>query len=491
MKTYKNYIGGEWVEASSTRTVPNLNPANTEDILGEVPISSRSDAVAAADAAATAFREWRRVPAPKRGAIVTRAAQLLTERRDRIERALTHEEGKLLSESKGELNRTINVVEFCGAHGRRLNGATIPLELPNNFGYTTRVPLGVVALITPWNFPVAIPAWKIAPALVAGNAVVLKPSPLTPETSELVLRCFIDAGLPAGVLNMVHGEAEVGEALVDHAAVRGISFTGSTPTGLAIYERAARRGVRVQAEMGGKNPVIVLSDADIDLAVSGIVAGAFGSTGQRCTATSRVVVQEQVADRLVEKLVTSAKAFRIGEGTRNDVDMGPIVDERQMNRVLRYVDIGKNEGADLLFGGEQVTDGALAKGYFVQPALFDNVHPQMRLAREEIFGPVLAVLRVSDFDEAMAVANDSPFGLTSSIYTRDATSMFRYIDEIETGMTHVNSPTLGGEAQVPFGGTKITGVGPMEQGAEVFDFYSEVKVAYIDYTGTRREGKLY
>lgn len=491
MKTYANYIGGEWVLSTSSRRVPNLNPANVDDVLGEIPIAGHEEATAAVEAAAAAFKTWRRVPAPKRGAIVSKAAQLLNERREEIERALTHEEGKLLSESRGELNRTINVVEYCGAHGRRLNGETIPLELPNNFGYTLRVPVGVVAVITPWNFPVAIPSWKIAPALVAGNTVVFKPSPLTPETSELVVRCFIDAGVPAGVLNLVHGESEVGEAFIDHPAVQAVSFTGSTPTGLAIYERAARRGIRVQAEMGGKNPVIILPDADLDLAVSGVLAGAFGSTGQRCTATSRVVVDESVADAFMDKLIQQTQRQRLGEGTRSDVDIGPIIDERQMQRVLRYIDIGKNERAELVYGGERLLEGDLAKGYFVQPAIFDQVLPQMRIAREEIFGPLLSVLRVNGFEEAIAVANDSPFGLTSSIYTRDPVNIFRYIDEIETGMTHVNSPTLGGEAQVPFGGTKITGVGPMEQGDEVFNFYTETKVAYIDYTGAHRQAKLY
>jgi aldehyde dehydrogenase (NAD+) len=491
MKTYQNFIAGEWIVSRAARYVPNINPANINDVLGETPLSTAEEAAAACEAAARALPGWRRIPAPRRGAIVTAAARLMAERREAIARAITREEGKLLSEARGELARTINIVEFSGAHGRRLTGQTIPLELPANFGYTIKVPLGVVALITPWNFPVAIPAWKIAPALVAGNTVVFKPSPLTPETAELVVQCFVDAGVPPGVLNMVHGEADVGAALIDHPAVRGVSFTGATSTGLAIYERAARRGIRAQCEMGGKNPVIVLEDADIDLAVAGVAAGAFGSTGQRCTATSRVILTHPVADAFLEKLVDTACKMRLGDGMRDDVDMGPSVDERQLNRVLTYIEIGKGEGAELLCGGGRATDGPLANGYFVRPTIFDRARPEMRIAQEEIFGPVLAVFRVESFEEALAVANDSPFGLTSSIYTRDAVRMFRYIDEIETGMTHVNSPTLGGEAQVPFGGTKATAVGPFEQGTEVFDFYTETKVAYIDYTGATREGKLY
>jgi len=492
MKTYQNFIGGEWIASTSSKRVPNINPANTDDVLGETPLSTRTEASFAADVAAKAFREWRRMPAPKRGAIVGRAAQLMIERKEEIARALSHEEGKLLAEARGEMQRTINILEFCGSHGRRLNGETIPLELADNFGYTIKQPLGVVALITPWNFPVAIPAWKMAPALVAGNTVVFKPASLTPETAALVVRCFVDAGLPDGVLNLVYGGGgEVGTALIDHPAVKAVSFTGSTEVGLSVYERAARRGIRAQCEMGGKNPVIVLEDADVDLAVAGVAGGAFGSTGQRCTATSRVILMHPVADAFLEKLVGMAGKMRLGDPLADGIDMGPSVDDSQLQTVLSYLEIGKAEGAELLCGGARASGGTLDKGYFVQPTIFDRVRPEMRIAQEEIFGPVLSVIRVESFEEAMAAANDSPFGLTSSIYTRDVSRMFRYIDEIETGMTHVNSPTLGGEAQLPFGGMKATGVGPREQGNEVFDFYTETKVVYIDYTGAKREGKLY
>jgi acyl-CoA reductase-like NAD-dependent aldehyde dehydrogenase len=492
MKTYQNFIGGEWVDSATKKHVPNINPANTDDVLGEAPLSTREEAVGAAEEAAQAFQSWRKVPAPKRGAIVNRAAQIMTERKEEIARALAREEGKLLSEARGELQRTINIMEFCGSHGRRLNGETIPLELADNFGYTIKQPLGVAALITPWNFPVAIPAWKIAPALVAGNTIVFKPATLTPESAALTVGCFVDAGLPAGVLNMIYGGGgEVGTALIDHPAVKCVSFTGSTEIGLSVYERAARRGIRAQCEMGGKNPVIVLEDADIDLAVAGVAAGAFGSTGQRCTATSRVILMHPVADAFLEKLVNTACKMRLGNPLEADVDIGPSVDESQMQKVLEYIEIGKAEGAELLCGGARAAEGALSKGFFVQPTVFDRVRPDMRIAREEIFGPVLSVIRVESFEEAMAAANASDFGLTSSIYTRDAVRMFRYIEEIETGMTHVNSPTLGGEAQLPFGGMKSTGVGPREQGNEVFDFYTETKVVYIDYTGAKRDGKLY
>jgi aldehyde dehydrogenase (NAD+) len=492
MKTYRNLIGGEWVLSSSARRFTNINPANTDDVIGEVPLATRAEALAAVDAAAKAAHAWRKLPAPKRGAIVTRAAQIMGERREEIARALTREEGKLLTEARGELQRSINIAEFCGSHGRRLSGETIPLELADNLGYTIKQPLGVVALITPWNFPVAIPVWKIAPALVSGNTIVFKPATLTPESAELIAQCFLDAGLPPGVLNMVFGGgAEIGTAIVDHPAVRAVSFTGSTEIGLGVYRQAASRGIRAQCEMGGKNPVIVLEDADLDLAVAGVFSGAFGSTGQRCTATSRVILVHPVADAFLEKLVGAVSKMRLGNGLEDGIDMGPSVDQGQMEKVLEYIEVAKGEGAELLCGGQRASEGALSKGFFVQPTVFDRVRADMRIHCEEVFGPVLSVVRVENFDEAMAVANSSEFGLTSSIYTKDLSRTFRYIDEIETGITHVNSPTLGGEAQMPFGGMKSTGIGQREQGTEVFDFYTETKAVYIDYTGAKREGKLY
>ncbi len=492
MTTYRNLIGGEWVVSTSARRFTNINPANTDDIIGEVPLATCAEAVAAVEAAAMAFQTWRKTPAPQRGAIVSRAAQIMSERREQIARVLTREEGKILTEARGELQRSINIAEFCGSQGRRLGGETIPLELADNFGYTFRQPLGVVALVTPWNFPVAIPVWKIAPALVSGNTVVFKPATLTPESAELIAQCFIDAGLPPGVLNIVFGSgAEVGTAIIDHPAVRAVSFTGSTEIGLGVYRQAAARGIRAQCEMGGKNPVIVMEDADLDLAVAGVANGAFGSTGQRCTATSRVILMHPVADAFLEKIVDSASKMRLGNGLEDGIDMGPSIDESQMSKVLEYIDVAKGEGAELLFGGQRASEGALSKGFFVQPTIFDRVRPEMRIHCEEVFGPVLSVIRVESFEEAMAVANSSEFGLTSSIYTRDMTRVFRYIDEIETGITHVNSPTLGGEAQMPFGGMKNTGIGPREQGSEVFNFYTETKAVYIDYTGAKREGKLY
>lgn len=492
MTVYPNLIGGVWKTSESARRVPNVNPADSDDVLGEVPLSTREEALAACDAAAAAFKVWRQVPAPTRGDFVTQAARLMDERKDKIAHALTYEEGKLLAESYGELAKTIKIIEYAATEGRRLNGETIPLELANNFGYTIRSPVGVCALITPWNFPVALPAWKIAPALVSGNTVVLKPSTLAPETGRLVVECFVDAGLPDGVVNMVYGSGgEVGTAIIDHPATRAVSFTGSTEIGNGVYVQAAQRGIRAQCEMGGKNPVIVMEDADLDLAVTGTIQGAFGSTGQRCTATSRVVIMDQVADAFLERLVPAISAWRPGNGMHEGVHMGPCIDAKQLQKVLSFIESAHSAGAELLYGGTRLTEGDLAKGYFVAPTIFDRVRPDMRLAREEVFGPVLAVLRVHSFDEAIAVANDVDYGLTSSIYTNNLNYIFRYVDEIQTGMTHVNSPTLGGEAQMPFGGMKASAVGPREQGSETFDFYTETKAVYIDYTGRRREGRLY
>jgi aldehyde dehydrogenase (NAD+) len=492
MKVYRNYVGGEWQESSSGQTAPNLNPANTDEVLGTVRLSTREEARRAVEVAAEAFRGWRATPAPQRGRIVARFARLLEDDRENLAKLLTAEEGKTLAESKGEIQRAINVAEFCAGESRRMNGETIQSELPANFAYTLKQPHGVVACVTPWNFPVAIPVWKIAPALVAGNAVVFKPATVTPATAARLTELFAEAGIPKGVLNLILGSgSEAGDEIVSHPAVRAVSFTGSNGVGLKLYEQCSRRGAKVQCEMGGKNPVVVLEDADMELAVASTVQGAFGSTGQRCTATSRAIVVEQIADEFVERISERAGSLRIGDGADPNTEVGPLVDGNQLKSVLRYIDAGREDGAELACGGAVAGGASLRKGYFVQPTVFTNVTPEMRIAREEIFGPVLSVLRVKDFDEAMRVANDSEFGLSSSIFTNDAARIFRFVDEIETGMTHVNSPTTGGEAHVPFGGSKATGIGEREQGSTALDFYTELKVVYVDYTGRKREGNLY
>lgn len=492
MGTYRNFINGQWVESESSRTVENINPANTDDVLGTIRQATRDEARSAVESASQAFRGWRMTPAPARGRIVARAARLMEEHKEELAQLLTREEGKTISESRGELQRSINVAEFCAGESRRLNGETIQSELPSNFAYTIKQPLGVVACVTPWNFPVAIPVWKIAPALVAGNTVVFKPATLTPATAVRIVEIFEEAGIPKGVLNLILGSgSDAGDEIIGHPAVKAVSFTGSNEVGIRLYEQVSRRGAKVQCEMGGKNPVIVLEDADLELAVESTAQGAFGSSGQRCTATSRVVVVNDIADRFVGALVKRADSMRIGAGSDPDTEMGPSVDEGQYKTVLSYIDIGREDGAELKCGGQRAEGDGLDKGYFVRPTVFDHVTPDMRIAREEVFGPVLSVLRVRDFDEALAVANDSEYGLSSSIFTSDATRIFRFVDEIETGMTHINSPTTGGEAHIPFGGIKGTGIGDREQGSTALDFYTDLKVVYVDYTGRKREGNLY
>jgi len=486
-----SYIDGQWVPSRSERIIERRNPANLDDLVGYVPRSTREEMREAIEAAKRALPAWRDTPAPRRGKILLGASRLLEEQKEDVARLLTREEGKTVSESLGELLRSINILEFIAGEGRRLTGETLPSELPRNLAYTIRQPLGVVGLITPWNFPVAIPVWKMAPALVCGNTVVWKPAELTSFTARRLIELFVEAGVPAGVLNMVTGSgSEIGDELVGSPAVRAISFTGSTEIGSRIYAKGAQQLKKIQCEMGGKNPVVVLEDADLDLAAESTVSGAFGSTGQRCTATSRVVVADEVADRFVEMLAERTRQLKVGDGSEADTYVGPSVDEAQLHKVEEYLEIGKRE-ARLVCGGERLRGGAYDNGYFIAPTIFDHVSPEGRIAQEEIFGPVLAVIRTPDFDSALAAANNIPFGLTSSIFTTDANRVFQAADRLDCGMVHINSPTVGGEAHVPFGGSKSSGLGERETGSTAIEFYSELKVVYVDYTGRKREGKLY
>lgn len=492
MTIYRSYIAGKWIDSTSGKRVPNINPADTRDIIGESEQATREETRQAIEAAYAAFKDWRQTPAPARGRILMKAVRLLEDQKEELAQMLTREEGKTISEARGEVTRGTNVVEFCSGETRRNNGETIASELPANFAYTIKQPHGVVGLITPWNFPVAIPLWKIAPALAAGNTIVFKPATNTPATAVRLMEIFTEAGVPAGVMNLVLGSGgEVGDELAKHAAVRAISFTGSTEIGLKLYEQIARRGIPFQAEMGGKNPVVVLEDCDIDLAVEHTANGAFGSTGQRCTAGSRAIVQSSIADEFVEKIVKRAKSFKLGAGADASTDIGPSVDEHQFDTVLKYMGIGKEDGAKLMCGGGRALGDGLEHGYFVEPTVFDNVTPDMRIFREEIFGPVLGISRVQNLDEAMKLANDTEYGLSSSVFSNDYNSITRFVEEIESGMTHINSPTTGGEAHIPFGGIKGSGIGPREQGSTSLDFYSEMKVVYVDATGKKREGNLY
>ncbi|HSA94015.1 MAG TPA: aldehyde dehydrogenase family protein [Terriglobales bacterium] len=487
-----NFVNGHWMQPAGERRVERRNPADRDDLVGVVTLSTREEARAAIQAAAEAFPAWRATPAPLRGRMIARAAQIMTERQQELGRVLTREEGKTLSESNGEILRSINVLDFMAGESRRLGGETLPSELPRNLAYTVKQPLGVVACITPWNFPVAIPVWKIAPALVAGNTVVFKPATITAFTGMKVVEIFQEAGLPPGVLNMVVGSgSEVGDELVENPVVKAVSFTGSNEVGSALYAQGARQMKRVQCEMGGKNPLVVLEDADLNLAVESTLQGAFGSTGQRCTATSRAIVVESVADEFVRRLAQRTAELKVGNGAQPGVHVGPSVDESQFQTVLRYLEIGKQEGARLVCGGAPLRSGEYQRGYFVQPTIFDHVQPRMRIAQEEIFGPVLSVIRVPDFETALEVANGVVYGLSSSIYTQNVSRVFEFADRIETGITHINSPTTGGEAQVPFGGMKATGVGLREQGRVAIDFFTELKAVYVDYTGAKRESNIY
>jgi acyl-CoA reductase-like NAD-dependent aldehyde dehydrogenase len=487
----RNFINGRWVDSRSGRTFERRNPANLDEVVGLAPLSTREEVREAVAAAKAAFPGWRDTPAPVRGRAIAKAALLMEQQKDELARILTREEGKTLKDSLGEVIKSINILEFMAGESRRIGGETLPSELPKNFAYTMKQPLGVVGAITPWNFPVSIPAWKVAPALIAGNTVVLKPAELTAMTTAKVVSMFEQGGVPAGVLNMVLGAGhEVGDELVNHPDVRAVSFTGSNEVGSQLYAIGARKMKKCQCEMGGKNPLVVLADADLPLAVESALFGAFASTGQRCTATSRVIIEDKVADTFVSMLIERARKFTVGNGLEPGVDMGPSVDENQFQIVLRYLEIGKKE-AKLMLGGERLTGPAHDRGYFAPPTIFDHVPAASAIAQEEIFGPVLSVIRVRSFDEALEVANSVRYGLSSSLYTNDAAKIFEFIDRIETGITHINSPTVGGEAQLPFGGVKATGVGLREQGRVAIDFFTELKTVYIDYTGRKRESNIY
>ncbi len=482
VQQYRNYIGGEWVAASSGETFATRNPARFEEIVAEYAKGTREDARRAFEAAARAFDGWRRQPAPKRGDYLFRAAEWLAARADQIAAEMTREEGKTLKEAKGEVARAINIFRYFGGEGARMAGETVPSERDQVFCFTVRKPRGVVSLITPWNFPVAIPAWKMAPALVCGNTVVLKPASLAPACAVRLVEALHEAGIPAGVVNLMTGPGgTVGEEMLANEHVRAVSFTGSCSVGGHIYQNAAPRQIPVQLEMGGKNPTIVCADADLDAAAATVVNAAFFSTGQKCTATSRCIVERSAYDRFKELLLEKTKKLKVGDGMDPAVDIGPCVDQNQMNTVLEYIEVGKKEGLRLLCGGRRLSEGALARGYFVEPTIFDTVPEKSRLAQEEIFGPVLALMPADNFDHALRVANAVQFGLSASVQTRDVGKIFRYIQEIEAGLITVNLPTAGVEYQLPFGGVKGSSTGYREQGSVAVNFYSELCTVYLKY----------
>ncbi|HIF42899.1 MAG: aldehyde dehydrogenase family protein [Dehalococcoidia bacterium] len=483
MAAHKNYIGGKWVESVTGKTYPVHNPAHTDQVVGEFQTSGVEDTLTAVAAAKEGLVTWTNTPAPARANIIYKALEILGRRAEELAETITIEEGKPIADARGEVKRAMAIMEYAAGEGRRMFGYTTPSELPDTVAYTVRRPLGVVGIITPWNFPLAIPAWKIAPALICGNALVFKPASATPLSAVKLMEIFEEAGLPAGVLNLVTGPGgQVGTALVESPDVKGISFTGSTEIGTELYSESAKRLKKVQAEMGGKNAVIVLSDADMDKAMNGIVQGAFGSTGQRCTATSRVIVEEDVYDRFMTELIERTSKLIIGDGLDASMDIAPLASQNQKDKVLEYIGIGTEEGAELAFGGRNMTGGEFDEGYYVEPAVFTGVTPDMRIAQEEIFGPVLTVFKAKDLKEAIGIANSVEFGLSSSVYTKDITKAYEYINTVETGMVHVNASTLGGEVHLPFGGLNSSGVGQREQGTAAVDFFSEVITVYIDHS---------
>jgi aldehyde dehydrogenase (NAD+) len=490
-KKFQNYIDGKWIDSKTGRTFENRNPANWDDVIGTFPLSSKEDVDQAVKAARKAFESWRLVPAPKRGDILKKVGDLMTQYKEEVAQQMTREMGKVLLETRGDVQEGIDTAYYAASEGRRLFGHTVPSELPNKLNMAIRVPIGVAAIITPWNFPMAIPTWKIFPALLCGNTVVFKPASDTPATATRLVEILLEAGVPPGVINIVHGGgSEVGNRLVEHPDVDLVSFTGSTTVGKRISEIASRSLKRVSLELGGKNAQIVMDDANLDLALDGVLWGAFGTTGQRCTATSRLIIQEKVYDKFVAMVVDHTKKLRLGDGLKENVDVGPCVNESQRRTVDEYVQIGIGEGAKVLTGGKPAKQGDLAKGWFYEPTVLGDVTPSMRVAREEIFGPVLSVIKIKTLEEAIEVSNNTTYGLSSSIYTQNINNAYRAIRDIKAGITYINSPTIGAEAHMPFGGVKETGNGHREGGWTVYEFFSEWKTVYVDYSGTLQRAQI-
>ena len=490
-KVYKNLIGGEWVESRSGRTFENQNPANTKDVLGIFPRSNQDDVNDAVEAAKRAFERWRLTPAPRRGEIIYRCAQILQERKEDYARDMTREMGKILKETRGDVQEAIDTAFYMAGEGRRLDGHTVPSELPNKFAMAMRVPLGVVGMITPWNFPMAIPSWKIFPAIVCGNTCVIKPAEDTPLSTVNLVRALIDAGLPPGVVNIIHGFGpEAGAPMLDHPGVRAISFTGSSEVGRIVGEVAARNFKPCSLEMGGKNAIIVLNDANVDLAIDGALWGGFGTTGQRCTAASRVIVQKGVYNQFADKFVARTRALRVGPGIDEQNDMGPQINQQQIETTRKYVDVGKSEGAKLLAGGNRLTTGARGDGYFFEPTIFGDAHGNMRIAQEEIFGPVVSMIPADSLEDALDISNSVAYGLSSAVYTRDVNRAFKAMRDLQTGITYINAPTIGAEVHLPFGGTKATGNGHREGGIGAIDFYTQWKAIYVDYSDRLQRAQI-
>lgn len=487
---FKNFIAGEWVDAISRETFDNINPADSRDVIGTFPRSGPADVDRAVESAQRGFERWRRTPAPGRGDVLRRVGDLLARRKDELAALMTREMGKPLTETRGDVQEGIDTAYYAATMGRQLWGHTVPSELRAKWAMSYRRPIGVCGIITPFNFPLAIPTWKMFPALVCGNACVFKPAEDVPHTATVFVEILLEAGLPPDVVQLVHGEGAAGAAIVAHPGVPVVSFTGSTETGRRIGEVCGRMHKRLSLEMGGKNAQIVLDDGDLDLALEGVLWGAFGTTGQRCTATSRLILQRGIHDVFLDRLTERVRSLRIGDGRDEHTDVGPLIHEAARAKVEEYVEVGQGEGAKIVVGGARATARALSHGFFFEPTIFAGVRPLSRLEQEEIFGPVLSVISVRSLDEAIAVNNDVAYGLSSSIYTRDVNASFRALAELDTGITYVNAPTIGAEAHLPFGGVKQTGNGHREGGWQVYDFYSETKVGYVDFSGTLQRAQI-
>ena len=489
---YRNYIAGEWVAPSTGNYIENRNPADTRELVGRFPASNSEDVDRAVSAAAAAFTKWRKTPAPRRAEILFTAGEILIKRKEEFARAMTREMGKVVKETSGDVQEAIDMTYFIAGEGRRLHGYTTKAELPNKYAMCSREPIGACGLITPWNFPMAIPSWKIMPALICGNTVVIKPAEDTPLSTYNLVEACEEAGVPAGVLNIVAGMGEeAGAPLVNHPAVRLISFTGSTQVGRIVGQAAAANDKICSLEMGGKNIVMIMEDADLDLAVEGVLWGAFGTSGQRCTAASRVVVHKKVAKKFTGMLVERTRSLKLGNGLNDKTDVGPVINQDAVNKILGYIEIGKHEDrAKLMCGGNRAERGDLKYGYFIEPTVFAGVEPDMRIAQEEIFGPVVSVIECRDLDHAIDIANGVRYGLSASIYTKDTNRAFRAMEDVQTGIFYVNASTIGAEVHLPFGGTKATGNGHREGGTQVLDIFSEWKAVYVDYSGKLQRAQI-
>ena len=491
MKTYQNFIAGKWVAPCAGEHFENRNPADWNDVIGAFPLSDARDVDGAVESAKKGFEIWRHTPAPARGDVLRRVGDIMAKRKEEIAELMTREMGKPLQETRGDVQEGIDTAYYAASEGRRLFGHTVPSELRNKWAMSYRRPIGIAGLITPFNFPMAIPTWKMFPALTCGNAVILKPAEDVPHTATVLVEILLEAGLPPDVIQLVHGVGEkVGRAILEHPDIPLISFTGSTETGRIVGETCGRMHKRLSLEMGGKNAMIVFDDANLDLALDGVVWGAFGTTGQRCTATSRLLVQSGVHDEFLSRLVQRARGMKLGDGRKEGTDVGPLINEASLRKVEQYIDVGVSEGADLLCGGRRAASGELRNGYFFEPTVFARVEPGMRVEQEEIFGPVLSVVRFRTADEAFAVNNGVKYGLSSSVYTSDVSIAFRALNELDNGITYINAPTIGAEAHLPFGGVKQTGNGHREGGWEVYEFYSETKVGYVDFSGQLQRAQI-